>query len=157
MKLYLIGSLRNEGVLSLGEHLRKETDWDIFDDWYAAGPEADDYWQKYELNRGRSYGQALQGHAATHVFEFDKHHLDTCDAALLVLPAGRSGHLELGYCVGLGKPGFILLDQDYMEEGRFDVMYRFADAVLTDKEQVIEELETITRLRGDTTAMSLRG
>lgn len=107
--IYVIGSLRNEAIPEVSESLRA-LGLDVFDDWFAAGPEADDYWKKYEVSRGHSYKEALRGHAARHVFEFDKHHLDRCDAAVLILPAGRSGHLELGYVAGTGKPSFILLD-----------------------------------------------
>ena len=42
-------------------------DVEVFDDWYAAGPEADDYWKSYEINRGRDYIDALSGRAARHV------------------------------------------------------------------------------------------
>lgn len=135
--LYLIGSLRNEEIPKVAGPLR-DLGLDVFDDWYAAGPEADDYWKTYETGRSRTYSDALRGFAAQHVFSFDKHHLDRVDAGLLVLPAGRSGHLELGYIVGSGKPGFILLDDDYVKEGRFDVMYNFATRVFENKEEMIE-------------------
>jgi hypothetical protein len=39
------------------------------------------------------------------------------------MPAGKSGHLELGYAIGSGKRGFVCFDQ---EPDRWDVMYRFA-------------------------------
>ena len=133
--LYLIGSLRNEKVARIAEDIRHSTGIDVFDDWMAAGPEADDYWKSYEIARGHSYQEALSGYAARHVFEFDKHHLDRCDAALLVLPAGKSGHLELGYVIGSGKRGFILLDG---EDVRFDVMYQFAERVFETTEEMIE-------------------
>lgn len=135
--IYVIGSLRNETIPTVGTELRK-AGWDAFDDWYAAGPEADDKWKEYETSRGRSYAQALEGHAARHVFSFDKAHLDRCDAAVLVLPAGRSGHLELGYMAGLGKRTFVLFDQDY---SRWDVMYQFADATFTDLPSLIQGIE----------------
>jgi nucleoside 2-deoxyribosyltransferase len=60
------------------------------------------------------------------VFEYDRGHLDRCDAALLVLPAGKSGHLELGYMAGRGKPVYIYFPS---EPERFDVMYKFATKV----------------------------
>lgn len=135
--LYLIGSLRNENVKSIANNLRTLS-LDVFDDWMAAGPEADDYWKTYETGRGKGYKDALLGYAAQHVFHFDKSHLDRCDAAVLVLPAGRSGHLELGYVIGSGKPGFILLDGDYLEEGRFDVMYNFATKVFENEGEMLE-------------------
>lgn len=121
--VYLIGSLRNEAVPKLGQELRK-CGFDVFDDWYAAGPIADDSWQAYEKSKGVSYDKALQGYAAKHVFAFDKHHLDRANAAILVLPAGKSGHLELGYMRGMGKRCYVLFDK---EPERWDVMYQFAD------------------------------
>jgi len=134
--LYLIGSLRNPKVIELGIKLR-ELGLDVFDDWMAAGPEADDYWQEYEKARGNNYAEALDGYAARHVFEFDKHHLNRCDIAVLALPAGKSGHLELGWFLGKGKPGFILMAG---EPERFDVMYRFADGVFNTEEELFEAL-----------------
>lgn len=136
-KLYLIGSLRNEYVPTYARRLRAELpDVEIFDDWYAAGPEADDYWKAYEQARGRSYIEALKGYAARHVFEFDKHHLDTSTHALLVLPAGKSGHIELMYALGQGKEVAILLDQ--FDDPRWDVMYQFVPNVFETIEQVVD-------------------
>ena len=131
--IYNIGSLRNPAIPSIGNDLRG-LGLDVFDDWYGAGPEADDYWKVYEQGRGRSYQEALGGYAASHVFAFDKFHLDRCDMGLLVLPAGRSGHLELGYVAGSGKPTFILSD----DPERWDVMYKFATKVFFSKEEMIE-------------------
>ena len=135
MKIYLIGSLRNDKIPTIGHNLRG-LGYDVFDDWYAAGPEADDYWKKYEADRGRDYAAALQGFAAEHVFAFDQYHLDSSDLGVLILPAGRSGHLELGYLIGKGKPGFILHDNPE----RWDVMYRFATNVFFSEEEMYDTL-----------------
>lgn len=126
--IYLIGSLRNPEIPELGNSLRL-CGFDVFDDWFAGGKIADDEWQAYENARGHSYKEALGGYAARHVFEFDKHHLDRADIGVLVLPAGKSGHLELGYMAGQGKPTFVLFDK--IPE-RYDVMYQFATAVTFD-------------------------
>jgi hypothetical protein len=123
--IYLIGSLRNTSVTRLASRLRA-AGHDVFDDWVSAGPEADDYWQKYVTERGQSYDQALRGYAAQHVFQYDRKHLNRCDIAILTMPAGKSAHLELGYFIGLGKPGYICLEKT---PERFDVMYAFADKV----------------------------
>lgn len=136
--IYLIGSLRNPKVPEVAAKLRA-AGHDVFDDWFAAGPEADDYWKKYEQERGHNYKQALAGYAANHVYNFDKHHIDRCDIAVLMLPAGKSGHLELGYAVGSGKKGFILFDEE-MPADRWDVMYLFATGVFFDAESLIKEL-----------------
>lgn len=137
-KIYLIGSLRNPNVPIISKKLR-EAGHEVFDDWFAAGPEADDWWQRYEIDKGHNFKQALSGFAANHVYNFDKHHLDTNDLAILVLPAGKSGHLELGYMIGKGKPGYILFD-DVMPD-RWDVMYLFASAVFFNVESLVEKLK----------------
>jgi hypothetical protein len=122
-KIYLIGSLRNERVPLVSAELRR-SGHAVFDDWFAAGPEADDCWQRYETQRGRTYSEALAAPHAQDVFDFDKRHLDAQDTAVLLMPAGKSGHLELGYMIGCGKQGFILIEGPMPE--RYDVMYNFA-------------------------------
>lgn len=136
--IYIIGSLRNENIPVVGNLLRKNG-WEAFDDWYGAGHEADDKWRDYEQVRGRNHKTALYGYAARHVFEFDKRHLDRCDLAVLVMPAGKSGHLELGYFIGTGKPGFILFDT---VPDRYDVMHQFAVDVFHNNDEMIQGLQT---------------
>lgn len=136
-RLYLIGSLRNPHVPGLAAKLR-EDGFDVFDDWFAAGPEADDKWRDYEKQRGHTYLQALQGLAAGHVYDFDLHHLTRADIVLLVMPAGKSGHLELGWALGRGKKGFVLID----DPERWDVMYKFANGVFDTLEGLRERLRS---------------
>lgn len=139
--IYIIGSLRNPAIPEVAEYFRANG-FDPFDDWHAAGPHADDCWRDYERGRGRTYIEALEGYAAKHVFEFDKEHLDRCDMALLVMPAGKSAHLELGYVIGNGKPGFILLDDSHNDpEFRYDVMLQFAAGVFTSKEVAVDRIK----------------
>jgi nucleoside 2-deoxyribosyltransferase len=135
--IYVIGSLRNTNIPRIGNLLRS-AGFDAFDDWYAAGPEADDKWKEYESGRNRTYQQALSGYAAQHVYDFDVHHLDRVDAGLLVAPAGKSAHLELGYIIGRGKPGYILTD----DPDRWDVMTKFAKSVFFTEGDM---LDTISR------------
>jgi nucleoside 2-deoxyribosyltransferase len=134
--VYIIGSLRNPMIPKIEWRLHC-AGFDAFADWYSAGEKADDHWQEYEKGKGHTFAQALDGYSARNVFRYDKSHLDRCHAAVLVLPAGKSGHLELGYFIGTGKPGYILLDK---EPDRFDVMYRFATAVVPDVDSLIKEL-----------------
>jgi hypothetical protein len=135
-RIYIIGSLRNPAVPIVGERLRRDGHY-VFDDWYAAGPEADDYWQKYEKGRGRTYAQALNGLAVRNVFRFDQHNLDASDTVVLVMPAGKSGHLELGYAMGRGCDGYVLFDK---EPERWDAMYRFCRDVFFDVEELADSL-----------------
>lgn len=136
--VYIIGSLRNPEVPIVGDKLR-EAGHEAFDNWYAAGPEADDKWMEYEKGRGKTYREALECHNAQHVFNFDLTHLNRVSAGVLLLPAGRSGHLEFGYLIGLGKPGFILMNG---EPDRWDVMYAFATRVVYSVEELLEALKT---------------
>jgi hypothetical protein len=134
--IYLIGSLRNPAVPHLADRLRARG-LDVFDDWYSAGPEADDHWQAYEKARGRSMREALDAPHAHTVFRFDKMHLDRATDVVLVMPGGKSAHLELGYSVGMGKRAFVYFDK---EPERWDVMYRFANAVCFGENELIDEL-----------------
>ena len=134
--IYLIGSLKNrEGVQAVAKELRQEN-YDVFDDWLAPGPDADDQWKLYEEARGRTYQEALQGYAAKHIFEFDKKHLDRCEIAVLVMPAGKSAHLELSYMLQQGKPGYILMDRP----DRWEVMVQFATGIAFNMGELMEML-----------------
>ena len=135
-KVYIIGSLRNPRVLDIANALRK-SGIEVFEDWASPGPECDDHWQKYEQARGRSFIEALNGHHAQNQYQFDKKHLDNAEAAVLVLPAGKSGHMELGYIIGQGKPGYILLDG---EPERYDLMYLFATGIFLTVDELLEAI-----------------
>ena len=138
-QIYIIGSLRNEKIPHIAKELRKLC-FIVFDDWFSPGPEADEFWRKYEQVRGSTYKQALSNFAATHVFEFDKHHIDQSDIGVLIMPAGKSGHLELGYMIGQGKPGFIYFEE---EPERWDVMHQFATHICVSMKELQNELIAI--------------
>jgi hypothetical protein len=144
--IYVIGSLRNPNIPEVAEAIRARTGIDVFDDWHAFGPESDDHWQRYETYRGSSYYEALRGRAARNAYSFDKHHLDRSDAAVLVLPAGKSAHLEIGYMVGQGKRTFVLFPE---EPERWDVMYQFVDEVFFSLEDFLKHLEIETKCKSD--------
>ena len=133
MLVYLIGSLRNPEVPHVASQLRA-AGYRVFDDWFAAGPHADDAWRDYERARGHKLPEALKGEAAWHVFEFDLKWLKKADAVVLMMPAGKSAFMELGWSLGRGKPGFILLDAD---PERYDVMFRFATGVASSIEELL--------------------
>ena len=136
--IYVIGSLRNENIPTISATLREETGLEVFDDWFSPGPEADDFWKKYEEARGRTYQEALKGWAGKHVFEFDKFHIDRADIGVLIMPSGKSGHMELGYMIGRGKPCYVLMDV----QDRWDVMYQFADGILFSMDELLVALKS---------------
>ena len=134
--IYLIGSLRNEQIPAIGNSLR-EIGFDVFDDWFAPGHRADEHWRDYEMARGHTYMEALNGYAAQHIFEFDLGHINRCEIAVLTYPSGKSAHLELGYMIGQGKPGYILLEEG---QERWDIMLQFAAGIHNNLESLKEEL-----------------
>ena len=137
MKLYIIGSLRNPTIPAVALALTA-AGHEVFTDWFAPGPQADDFWQAYETSQGRGYFEAMNRPHAWHVFEYDKKWLDWADGVVLVLPAGKSAHIELGYTVGRGKPAYVLFPE---EPERFDIMYRFASGIYASVEELVKGLE----------------
>jgi nucleoside 2-deoxyribosyltransferase len=135
--IYLIGSLRVPLVRGVAAALR-EQGHDVFDDWHAAGPEADDIWQQYEKDRSRGYLEALGGYHAQHAFALDFEHLHRCDVGVMILPAGKSAHMELGYMRGLGKPAYILMEG---EPERYDLMYLLATDVFLQLDDLLRVLK----------------
>lgn len=134
--IYVIGALKNPNIAKVAKDLR-DLGFEVFDDWFAPGPHTDEYWQDYEQKRGRGFIEALAGDHADNVFRFDLRHLTRADIVVLVLPCGKSSHLELGWALGQGKKGYILLPG---EPERWDVMYRFATGVFTNLDALIHTL-----------------
>jgi len=122
-KIYIIGALKNDNIPGIAEILRPK--YDVFDQWITPGSEADQYLFEYAKKRGWNYKEALTCHAAKNNFDFDKKHIDSSDIVIMVIPAGKSAHLELGYSIGMGKEAHILFDA---EPERFDLMYNFVPA-----------------------------
>jgi len=74
-------------------------------------------------------------------FAKDMDALKDADATVLVLPCGRSAHLELGYAVGAGQRTVVLLDTPMSEP---ELMYLMCDAICTSMEEVLEAVAVAT-------------
>lgn len=135
--IYIAGSLKNWEVVTLTNELEK-LGFDVFSEWLTPGPTADEHLLEYAKQRGWDYKQTLNSYAATHVFEFDKYHLDRADILILLMPAGKSAHTELGYFRGHGKPAYILFDTP---PDRVDVMHKFASDIFLNRDELIQELK----------------
>lgn len=64
--------------------------------------------------------------------------LTQCDALVLVLPSGRSAHLEAGWMIGRQRPVYIIGPKVY---GEFDAMYVMANHVFFN-----DQLEDMARM-----------
>jgi len=141
MKVYIIGALKNKAVPQFANELQ-EQGFEPFADWHAPGEFADVNLHEYGKQRGWNYKQVLESHAARNIFAFDKFHIDIADAVVMLAPAGKSGHLELGYFIGKGKPGFILFDE---EPERLDIMLQFATGIFFDRPSLFAALQDLTK------------
>jgi len=139
--VYIAGSLANTTIPTITS-IATSYALAAFSEWYTPGPEADVNWREYELSQGQSYLSALKRPAAQHIYNFDKRYIDASAGMLLVGPAGKSAHLELGYVLGQGKFGVIYLPE---EPDRWDVMYNFASLVTHDIEEAFSFIKSAVR------------
>lgn len=70
-------------------------------------------------------------------FKSDFDAMERADAFILVLPCGRSAHLELGWAVGQGKRTAILLDGPEVTP---ELMYKMVDFIAKDVVELLEWL-----------------
>jgi hypothetical protein len=91
-------------------------------------------WQQWDL---RTYVDNLNKPLAAEHFKLDADALDWCDTCILVLPCGRSAHLELGYGIGCGKRSIIMLSPDQFTP---ELMYLLAGEFVTSIAELLEVL-----------------
>ena len=94
---------------------------DIASDW--------EDWSSEEVIDGLEHPLASKG------LKSDMDAFDWAEALVMVMPCGRSSHLELGYAVGQRKKTVVLLSQSEPE-----LMYKMADYLVTDTEQMLHAL-----------------
>lgn len=150
MKLYVASSWRNPYQPNLVEILRG-VGHEVYDfrhppagdhlgfSWSDVDPD----WQRWTP---KSYLRALAHPIARAGFASDFGAMHWADACVLVLPCGRSAHLEAGWFVGAGKPLIILLDafidpEDTPARGHeAELMYAMATRVVLDIEEALAAL-----------------
>lgn len=103
--------------------------------------------KKEEKVRADDYLEALQHPRAVEGFDADMAAMQWADTFVLVLPCGRSAHLELGWAAGAGKETFILLDGEGAGLVTPELMYRMVDGLFTDVDALVERLELGVRRR----------
>ena len=81
----------------------------------------------------QQYLRALGTDRGKYGFIRDMDALKNCDVCILVLPCGKSAHLELGYAVGAGKKTLV-----YMPEAQEpELMYGMVDEIVETFEDVV--------------------
>jgi hypothetical protein len=142
MKIYVASSWRNKVQPAVVEALRADKH-DVYDfrhpepeDTGFSWSEIDLNWLKWDIQKFREI--LASSPVAKSGFESDMRALEECDACVLVLPCGRSAHLELGYAIGAKKKTAILLSEDSFEP---ELMYRMIDKICVSVPEILEALE----------------
>lgn len=123
-RIYVASSWRNVQHPAVVESLRA-MGHEVYDFRNPAPGQKGFAWQDCgESTDGRTvqdYRKKINHQTAVEGFAFDKDALDWSDTCVLVLPCGRSAHLEAGYACGQGKRVIWLLSEDKFEP---ELMYR---------------------------------
>ncbi len=140
MKIYLASSWRNPDQPTVLKRLRHEG-FEVYDfrnphpgnhgfHWSEIDTNWEN-WTPWEFIAALKHEQVMVG------FSLDFAAMNLCDVCVLVMPCGRSAHLELGYMLGQGKPGYILLD----DSGEPELMYRIVTGLCTGINDMIRQLK----------------
>ena len=141
MKIYLASSWRNRlqpqvvEALTLAGH-------EVYD--FRNPPQGkgfqwtsiDQNWQLWSLD---IYQISLSHPFAIAGFNHDFNFMKWADACVLLLPCGKSAHLEAGWFVGMGKPLYILLSEVDFEP---ELMYKFASGIYLSTQELIDSLRS---------------
>ncbi|KKM80893.1 hypothetical protein LCGC14_1335330 [marine sediment metagenome] len=144
MKIYVASSWRNQdqpGVIGfLKEHghevydFRNPSKGDKGFHW----SEIDENWKKWSQDK---YRTSLSHTIAEQGFKKDFDAMVWANVFVLVMPCGRSAHLEAGWAIGQGKPTAILLSDKSRAEP--ELMYKMADTLCLSLSELIVWLKNL--------------
>lgn len=134
MKIYVASSWRNKRQPTLVRQLR-EDGYEVYD-FRDDGFHWSDISAGWETWNSREYINALKHPVVRKGFNKDMSALKEADAVVLVLPCGRSAHLELGYAVGQNKFTVVWLDGQSEPE----LMYKMTDLLVENIDGVLASL-----------------
>lgn len=157
-RICVASSWRNDGHPDV-VHALEEAGHDVYDFRNPAPGDCGFSWSEIDPEWGSwtpaVYVDRLKDPAAQRGFAFDKAALDWCDTCVLVLPCGRSAHLEAGYAAGQGKRVVVLLSDRGFEP---ELMYLLCSGFALDIPSLLRALavprQDVTRIgdRGDSDA-----
>ncbi len=150
--IYVASSWRNKRQPEVVEYLRAAGN-EVYDfrnpsednDGFAWS-DIDPDWEKWDVVQ---YRKALNDPIASEGYGYDKRALDKATLGVLVLPCGRSAHLEAGYMVGQGKRVFILLEEvSFVGVESIELMYKLAHGIGTKISEAISWARCERRIGG---------
>jgi len=142
MRIYVTSSWRNETRQQAVVAALRAAGHDVYDFRNPAPGDHGFSWRQCadseQLKDPRRFrDEVLEHPVALAGFDKDMRALDSADATVLVLPCGRSAHLELGYAVGDNQRTIVLLDDPMSEP---ELMYLMCDELCTTVEEVVQKL-----------------
>lgn len=147
-RIYVASSWRNPYQQNIVSILRHDGH-DVYDFMHPPGgdhlgfswSDVDPSWRDWTMAQ---YQAALDHPIADAGFASDYSAMLDADTCVLVLPCGRSAHLEAGYFVGAGKHLYILLDEAEYVAGAshsvIELMYKMADLITADIDAIRDAL-----------------
>jgi len=127
MKIYLASSWKNAGfVKEVKEILESECGHVV--DAFCDAEEGRFVFHYSEIKDFQNLDaiEFLKTEQVKKVFREDRKWIDWAEALVMLLPCGKSAHLEAGYAKGKGKKLFIF---GGFLKGEFEAMYGFADGM----------------------------
>jgi hypothetical protein len=141
MRIYVASSWRNQHQPDVVQCLRERGHL-VYDFRNPRPGDNGFHWSEIDPNwktwSPEQYRAALEHPIAASGFSSDMKALDTSAATVLVLPCGRSAHLELGWAVGKGQKTAILMRPEGFEP---ELMYSMVGMVSSDLNEIAAFLE----------------
>jgi hypothetical protein len=136
-RVYVASSWRNQVYESIVERLRL-AGHDVFDFRNPVDGSPGFGFSQVDPNypnwKPADFIEKMSHPVATAAFKRDRAALEWCDTLVLVLPSGRSAHLEAGYAAGQGKDTYILLAEDGFEP---ELMYGLNTRCSTSIDEIV--------------------
>ncbi len=142
-RVYVASSWRNPLQQSVVQLLRSYAYLDVYDFRNPAPGDDGFHWSeidpKWKQWSPQAFRDALSHAVANRGFRFDMGALSESDTCLLVLPCGRSAHLELGWACGAGKNTAVYMPSSDEPE----LMYKMCGAILVSESELCRWAEEL--------------
>lgn len=155
MRIYVASSWRNEARQQATVIALRAQGHDVYDfrnpepgdhgfGWHQCATNGEDPGAFRDMMRDPGFfrDEVLSHPVARAGFEKDMGALRAADVVVIVLPCGRSAHLELGWAAGSGRTTIVYLDDPMSEP---ELMYLACTHIVTTLAEVVDRVEDLRR------------